>query len=135
MDQLITREIINLSWAVAYYATVIILGIRLLYEMRHAGWYSYLGNQVICALLAIFGGSAIYRTWIFFVLEAFDIDPMFVTEAQTNYWIAFVAAIMALCGLLCLIRILTREQIGHWLWISVGLLACATGFLVYSVKV
>lgn len=124
------REAVNIGLLLGDISLIYILIKHVLIpEMKHAGWFNHVYNQLAFFLTIYFTGQGIVRTWGAFLLYAMRHGGN-VFAAENAYPISLIGTVAALGGLLGIIWAFSPGQRRHSTWIAVllltGLMALAT---------
>lgn len=113
MDQLLTRELINIGLASLFLSIVAVLSIRLFSIIQHDGWYNNEGHQIMLGISALLLGDGLYRAWAGVLLWS-DRHGSVLTNFEETYRFAVLFFVIGVVGALCTLRILTRRKNSIW---------------------
>lgn len=135
MEQIDLREFANAVVLVVCMTLTLIL-VLFIYGRRHMeNWYTDLATQGAIALSVLLAGETLIRGWgVVLLYQMSHGGDGWAVEQRIPLSIAGVTLVML--GGLCAIRVFTPERwlgsFRDWLWIVVGVLACAVGgFIVW----
>jgi hypothetical protein len=115
LDHLVVREWVNGIWFAISFAMCfefsLIIARRI--KMFGAAWREDLGTRAVAALLGYFTAETMMRGWIWTLLALQNAGSPLVEQVQADYWIALVAAALAVWSVLCCLYVFSRN---HWAW-------------------
>lgn len=124
IDSYDLREVINGIWLLLNIALAFVFWRHVWIKARRTDWYNDQSTQAAIALAFYFTGSTVMRSWVWVLLliERRGDDQAFL---GSRVEIPLLAALLAVTGALCCIRVFSPEPWGRYFWIGTGIIAIA----------
>lgn len=119
LSHILARQVINNTLFILDVVLAVFLVLYIIKEGRKRGWaeaYERLGVQAAMAVLVLQIGHIVLRGWSA-VLLWYYANGRDALQIENKYPVALVGAILCVIGMLCCIRIFSRERWGHWGWV------------------
>jgi hypothetical protein len=140
-DDLFVREITNGIWFLMNVSILIAIGCFLFCQFGKFGLGSLwarlrdetsTGDQVAVALFVYFIGSSIRAGWVWTVLLLQSLGRDTDGFDQASDWLLTAVAI-GIVGTFCCMRIFSRDQWGHKIWVGFATFAILTPFIAHYI--